>query len=63
MASHKFKVGDIVTIRPAFSRNVPGGTYEVIRQLPNDGGEFQYQIKSLDEPYQRVVRESELTKA
>ena len=25
MASHKFKIGEIVTIRPALSRNVPGG--------------------------------------
>ena len=27
MASHKFKIGEIVTIRPALSRNVSGGVY------------------------------------
>jgi len=29
MASHKFKIGEIVTIRPALSRNRPAGLYEV----------------------------------
>jgi len=62
MPSHKFHVGEIVSIRPEFSRNVPGGLYEIIKQLPKDGGEFQYQVKNVGEPYQRVVRENELTK-
>jgi hypothetical protein len=34
MASHKFKIGEIVTIRPALSRNVPGGLYEVTNISP-----------------------------
>jgi hypothetical protein len=29
MPSHKFKIGDVVTLKPAISRNVPGGTYQV----------------------------------
>ena len=37
MASHKCKIGEIVTIRPALSRNVPGGVYEVTKQLPHNG--------------------------
>ena len=63
MPSHKFKVGQLVTIRPAIHQNVPGGTYEVIKQLPENGGEFQYRIKSANEPHERVVREGELTRA
>ena len=63
MSSYKFKVGDVVTLRPAVSRNVPGGAYEVIRQLPETGGEREYRIKSANEAYERVVRESELDKA
>jgi hypothetical protein len=59
---HKFHVGETVTMSPATSRNVPGGVYEVIRQLPDDGGESKYRIKSANEPYERVARESELTK-
>ena len=61
MASHKFKVGDIVTINPAISRFVPDGVFEVIKQLPGNG-EPEYRIKSSKEPHERVARESELVK-
>jgi hypothetical protein len=60
--SHKFKLGDIVTVRPSISRNVPGGVYEVVKQLPGSG-ESEYRLKSSNEPHQRVARESELSKA
>ena len=63
MPSHKFHVGESVTLRPAISRNVPGGVYEVTKQLPHNGREFEYRIKSANEEHERVVRESELTKA
>jgi hypothetical protein len=63
MPSYKFKIGDVVTLKPAISRNVPGGTYQVTKRLPENRGEFEYYIKNLDEPYARIVRESELTKA
>jgi len=33
---------------------------EVVCPLPSRDGEFQYRIKSSGEPYERVVRESEL---
>jgi hypothetical protein len=62
MPSHKFKVGEIVALKPAPSLNVPGGIYEVVKQLPSDG-ECEYRIKSAHEPHERVVRESELSKA
>jgi hypothetical protein len=60
---HKFKVGDIVTIKPSVSRNVPGGVYEVIKVLPDPDGEREYRIKSANEPHERVARESELSLA
>src|SRR5260221_14671862 len=60
---HKFQVGQIVTIRLALSRNVPGGVYTVTKQLPENHGEFEYRIKSVDEVHERVARESELIKA
>jgi hypothetical protein len=50
-------------VRSAISRNVPGGAYEVTKQLPHNGREFEYRIKSANEEHERVVRESELTKA
>ena len=62
IASHKFKIGEIVTIRPALSRNRRGGLYEVTKQLPHNGREFEYRIKSVNEPHERVAGESELTR-
>jgi hypothetical protein len=61
MPSHKFKVGDVVELKPAVSRNVLGGLYEVVKQLPGDG-ECKYRIKSPNEPHERVALESEPTK-
>ena len=63
MPSHKFHVGESVTVLPAISRNVPGGVYEVTKQLPHNGREFEYRIKSASEEHEPVVRESELAKA
>jgi hypothetical protein len=45
MPSHKFRIGEIVMVTPAISRNVPGGAYEVTKQLPHNGREFEYRIK------------------
>jgi hypothetical protein len=59
MPSHKFRIGETVY---AISRNVPGGVYVVTKQLPHNGREFEYRIKSANEEHERVVRESELTK-
>jgi hypothetical protein len=60
---YKFRVGEIVTLRPARNVSAPGGAYEVVKRLPGTEGEPEYHIKSLDEPHQRVARESELSKA
>ena len=59
---HKFKVGDIVAGSSSISRFVPGGVFEVIKQLPG-GNEPEYRIKSVNKPHERVARESELVKA
>ena len=63
MPSHKFRIGETVMVKPAFSRNVPGGAYEVTKRLPHNGREFEYRVKSASEEHERVVRESELTRA
>jgi hypothetical protein len=62
-AMNRCRPTNIVTVRPAISRNVPGGVFEVIKQLPGSSGELEYRIKSANEPHERVARESELTKA
>jgi hypothetical protein len=61
MLSHrKFRIGQLVQLVPAIGRNVPRGSYEVTKKLPESRGEFEYRIKSMSEPHERVVRESEL---
>jgi hypothetical protein len=59
---HKFKVGDIVAGSSSVSRFVPGGVFTIIKLLPGND-EPEYRIKNSNEPHERVVRESELTKA
>jgi hypothetical protein len=60
MSTHKFRLGQVVQLAPAISRNVHGGSYEITKQLPESGGEFEYRIKSVNEPHERVARESKL---
>ncbi|MFZ2140616.1 MAG: hypothetical protein WAV78_27445 [Xanthobacteraceae bacterium] len=61
MLSHrKFRIGQLVQLVPAISRNVPRDSYEVTKKLPESRGEFEYRIKSMSEPHERVARESEL---
>ena len=60
--THKFRSGQTVHLsRSLAARSAPGGDYKVVRQLPVDGGEPQYRIKSENEPHERVVKESVLT--
>jgi hypothetical protein len=59
MSAHKFKIGDTVFFDG--SPNVPSGTYVIVRQLPERDGEYEYQIKSAQEPHNRVVRGSLLS--
>jgi hypothetical protein len=62
MPSHKFGIGETVYVLQAISRNVPGGAYQVTTQLPHNGREFEYRVKSAGEEHERVMPESELTK-
>ena len=62
--THKFRSGQIVHLsRSLTARSVPGGDYKIMRQMPVDGGEPQYRIKSMNEPYERVAKESDMEKA
>ena len=60
MTNPKFKVGQTVELSPAIARNMPGGMYKIIKQLPERNGEYEYRIKNVNEPHERVVREIEL---
>jgi hypothetical protein len=64
MPDHKFHIGETVQLTPSIRRKAFGGVYEVTKQLPDSSaGEYEYRIKSINEPHERVVRESELEKA
>jgi hypothetical protein len=59
----QFRSGQTVRL----SRGLPyksaaDGDYKIVRQLPDNGGEQQYRIKSVREPHERVVKESDLEK-
>jgi hypothetical protein len=59
---HKFNVGQRVFLTPSFALNIAGGAYVVTKKLPERDGEFEYRVKSVDEPHERVVREGQLRK-
>ena len=59
---HKFSVGSTVYFTASnVSRPAASGTYEVIRLLPTEGDDCQYRIKSSDEAFERVAKESQLS--
>jgi hypothetical protein len=57
---YKFKIGERLFSARSVDLNVSDGAYVVLKRLPMRDGEFEYQIKSLTEADERVVRESEL---
>ena len=64
MTDHKFWIGEKVELVPSiYERFAATGIYEVVRQLPTSNGELGYRIKSVREPYERVVRESQLRRS
>ena len=61
MATHKFHVGEKVEfLIDQSGRFATAEVFEVVQQLPESGGEYQYKIKSLNEPHLRAAKESQL---
>jgi hypothetical protein len=64
VVTHRFPIGTMVRlIRTRPLHNGVSGPYEVLARLPERDGELQYRIKSEHEPYQRIVKASELESA
>jgi hypothetical protein len=64
MQDHKFKVGQSVNFTSGpFGRGGGSGVYKVTQLLPPEGDDYQYRIKSSEEPHERVVKESQLSRA
>jgi len=58
---HKYSVGATVYFTASnIARPAASGTYEVIRLLPTEGDDCQYRIKSANEAFERVAKESQL---
>jgi hypothetical protein len=59
---HKFTVGQLVQFQPDRGERLsaPPGLYEVTKQLPHNGSEYEYRIKSAREAHERTARESQL---
>jgi hypothetical protein len=62
MGEHKFKVGQTVNYVSArsYRRGPPSDVFKIMQRLPPQGGDYQYRVKSANEPYDRVAKESEL---
>jgi hypothetical protein len=61
MAAHKFKSGQQVTVVPHRPSGVTGGTFKIVRLLPEERGEWQYRVKCVADGHERVVLESDIT--
>lgn len=59
--AYLYGIGETVSFdaQGGYFRN-PGDTFSVLAQLPPVGDDLQYRIKSVNEPYQRVVGEHQL---
>jgi hypothetical protein len=60
MPTYKFHVDQTVYPTPSHALNIPGGAYIVTQKLPERDGEFEYYVKSINEPHERIVRESQI---
>jgi len=64
--SHKFSVGQIVDLAHRTLQTAPTGQDEVRQLMPaseRDADDPRYRIKSMEEKYERVAAESDLTPA
>ncbi len=57
---HRYKKGEYMSLQGAFSRS--GDSFVIMTTLPPDSDDFLYRVKSSSEPYDRIVRESQLTR-
>lgn len=58
--THKFSVGQIVSLLPSTFRPAATGHYKIIGLRPADGESPRYRIKSESELHERVVAENDL---
>lgn len=62
MAGHRYKMGQDVIYHPP-RRLIATSRFKVVKLLPLEDGEMKYRIKAADENFERVAKESELTRS
>lgn len=63
VSHHKFKVGQTVNYTSGpFGAAGRDNVFKVTQLLPAEGDDFQYRIKTVDEPHERVAKESQLSR-
>ena len=62
MTNHKYRVGQMVDLCPGLQRGITGSPrkYKILRLLPFQIGEHHYRIKTISEPFERVVMENDI---
>jgi hypothetical protein len=60
MPTHRFRIGQIVFLKPSRDLYIPGGSFVITKKLPVRDGEPEYRVKSINEPHERVVSESQV---
>lgn len=61
MASHKFRVGQVVDFNPSqVGVTASAREYKILRLLPHEGRERLYAIKTIAERFERFAKESDL---
>ena len=57
MSGHKYTTGQLVD---CLGRERASGVYQITQLLPPQGEAFQYRIKNVNEPHERIAKEYEL---
>jgi hypothetical protein len=58
MSGYKFNVGEVVDY---FGRQrASSGAYTVTARLPSEDEELRYRVRNVNEPHERIAKESEL---
>ena len=60
MLTSKFKTGQIVFLSGSFDQRAREGAYIITKTMPERDGEPEYRVQSVNEPHDRVVRESQV---
>jgi hypothetical protein len=64
VSGYKFKIGQSVSYTSGpFGAGSASSIYKITQLLPLEGDDFQYKIKSVAEPHERVAKESQLDRA